>query len=531
MRHADVDAIVVGAGFAGLYALHRLRGMGLSVRVLEAGSGVGGTWFWNRYPGCRCDVESLDYQYSFSEELLRDWQWTERYPAQEELLRYLEHVAERFDLNRDITLNTRVTTAVLDEDNGLWTVTTDTGEEIAARFCVMATGCLSVPKGPEVPGIESFSGDTYHTGRWPHEGVDLTGKRVAVIGTGSSGIQSIPEIARQATELVVFQRTANYMVPAFNGPLDPDKAREVVSHYDERRKRIRQSFLGLNHAMNEKSALEVEEEEREREYESRYRTGGLHMYGAFVDLLISSEANETAAEFFRRKIRERVQDPAVAEKLLPKGYPFGTKRVCVDIDYYEAFNRENVTLVDLTEEPLERIVASGVQTSQRLYEVDAIVLATGFDALTGALNAIDIRGRDGVPLRERWDEGPRSYLGIGLAGFPNMFLITGPGSPSVFSNMVISIEQHVDWIAEAIDHLRSKGLQSIEPTEEAQEAWVAHVAEVAGFTLVSRANSWYMGANVPGKPRVFMPYLGGVGPYRQRCDEIAAAGYEGFALT
>jgi cation diffusion facilitator CzcD-associated flavoprotein CzcO len=401
----DADVVVVGAGFAGLYALHRLREIGLRVRVLEAGRGVGGTWFWNRYPGARCDVESLDYQYSFSEELLDDWQWSERYPAQGEILLYLEHVAERFDLYRDISLNTRVTSAVLDEGARTWTVTTDAGDVLTARFCLMATGCLSVPKEPEVPGAETFAGPIHHTGRWPHEGVEFTGRRVAVIGTGSSGIQAIPAIAEQASELTVFQRTPNFTAPAWNGPLDPEAAREVVASFAERRKRIRESATSLNYPANEQSALEVSDEERERELETRYRAGGLNMVGAFSDVMIDPEANAHVAEFFRRKIRERVADPALADALMPRSYPWGTKRPCVDTNYYETFNRESVSLVDLRAEPLAEIVPSGVRTSERTYEVDAIVFATGFDAMTGALTAIDIRGREGVAL------------------------ITGPGSP------------------------------------------------------------------------------------------------------
>jgi cyclohexanone monooxygenase len=530
-REPELDVIVVGAGFAGLYALHRLRGMGLRARVIEAADGVGGTWYWNRYPGARCDVESLDYQFAFSDELVREWRWSERYPAQEEILRYLRHVAERFDLNRDISLGTRVEAAVLDEAASTWTITTDTGEELTARHVVMATGCLSVPKEPEAPGADTFAGEIHHTGRWPHEGVDVSGKRVAVIGTGSSGIQCIPVIAEQAAELTVFQRTPNFSAPAWNGPLDPDTAREVVEGFEERRRRIRESLTSLHYPANDKGALEVSAEERERELEARYEAGGLNMVGAFTDVMIDPEANEHVAEFFRRKIRERVEDPAVAEALMPRSHPWGTKRPCVDTGYYETFNREHVRLVDLRSEPLEEVVADGVRTRERTYPVDIIVFATGFDAMTGALNAIDIRGRDGVALREVWAGGPRTYLGIGLAGFPNLFLVTGPGSPSVFSNMVVSIEQHVDWITDAIGHLRDEGLRSMEPTADAQDAWVAHVADIANFTLVTKADSWYMGANVPGKPRVFMPYLGGVGPYAQRCREIADAGYEGFALA
>jgi cation diffusion facilitator CzcD-associated flavoprotein CzcO len=372
MADAELDVVVVGAGFAGLYSLYKLRGMGLRVRVLEAGDGIGGTWFWNRYPGARCDVESLEYQYSFDEELLQEWQWTERYPAQEEILRYLEHVAERFDLRRDIALNTRVTSAVLDEDMGTWVIGTEAGDELTARFCVMATGCLSVPKGPEVPGVETFAGETYHTGRWPHEGVDLTGKRVAVIGTGSSGVQAIPIIAEQASQVTVFQRTPNFIAPAWNGPLDAETARQVVADYAERRRRIRESYTSLNYPMGDKGALEVSDEERERELEARYRAGGLNMVGCFTDVMIDPAANEHVAEFFRRKIRERVEDPDVAEALMPRSYPWGTKRPCVDTGFYETFNREHVTLVDLLSEPLREVVPEGVRTTERTYEVDVI---------------------------------------------------------------------------------------------------------------------------------------------------------------
>ena len=527
----ELDVVVVGAGFAGLYALHRLRGMGLRARVLEAADGVGGTWYWNRYPGARCDVESLDYQYSFSDELLREWQWTERYPAQEEILRYLRHVAARFDLDRDISLNTRVTAAVLDEAAGAWTVTTDTGEELTARHVIMATGCLSVPKEPEAPGADTFAGEIHHTGRWPHEGVDFTGKRVAVVGTGSSGIQSIPIIAEQASELIVFQRTPNFSAPAWNGPLDPDTAREVVEGFDERRRQIRESFTSIHYPANDKGALEVSDEERERELEARYEAGGLNMVGR-----VHRRHDRPGGERARRRVLPR-QDPRARRgpggrrgpdaALVPVGHeaPVRGHGVLRDV---QPRRRE---LVDLRSEPLEEIVAEGVRTRERTYPVDIIVFATGFDAMTGALNAIDIRGRDGVALRDEWAGGPRTYLGIGLAGFPNLFLVTGPGSPSVFSNMVVSIEQHVDWLTDAIGHLRERGLRSMEPTEDAQDAWVAHVAEVADFTLMSQADSWYMGANVPGKPRVCMPYLGGVGPYAQRCREIADAGYEGFALA
>jgi cyclohexanone monooxygenase len=524
------DAVIVGAGFAGLYMLHRLRGLGLTARVYEAGAGVGGTWYWNRYPGARCDVESMDYSYSFSDELQQEWRWTERYAAQPEILKYANHVADRFDLRRDIQFETRVTSAVFDEAAGRWTIETDRGDRVAARFCIMATGCLSDAQVPDFKGLETFEGQWYHTGKWPHEGVDFTGRRVGIIGTGSSAIQSIPIIARQAAHLFVFQRTPNYSMPAQNAPLDPEYERRVKEHYADFRRQARESRVGFVVDRSGDSALAVPEEEREREYEKRWRRGGLGFSAAYSDLLVSQEANDTAAEFFRAKIRAIVRDPAVAELLCPKSYPLGTKRLCVDTGYYATFNRDNVTLVDVSRVPIEAITPTGVRTGDAEYAVDALVFATGFDAMTGALLNIDIRGRAGRPLREMWAEGPRTYLGIAVAGFPNLFMITGPGSPSVLSNMIVSIEQHVDWIADCLTYLDRHGHATIEPTADAQEAWVRHVDEVGHMTLYPLAPSWYMGANIPGKPRIFMPYIGGVGVYRQKCDEVAAKGYEGFAL-
>jgi cyclohexanone monooxygenase len=520
--------VIVGAGFAGIYMLHRLRGLGLSAQVYEAGGGVGGTWYWNRYPGARCDVESMDYSYSFSDELQQEWRWTERYAAQPEILAYINHVVDRFDLRRDIQLDTRVTAAIFDEETACWTVTTDRGERVSARFCIMATGCLSAAQIPEFPGLETFAGSWYHTGRWPHDGVDFTGRRVAVIGTGSSAIQSIPIIAEQAAHLFVFQRTPNYSVPAWNGPLDPEYERQIKANYAAFRREARESRLGFVVECYGESALAVGPEERQRHYEARWSRGGLGFGLTYADLLTNKAANDTAAEFFRAKIRAIVRDAEVAEALVPQDYPIGTKRLCVDTDYYETFNRDNVTLVDLRKTPVERITPEGVRTSDAQYAVDSIVFATGFDAMTGALLKIDIRGRAGQTLRRKWEAGPRTYLGVAVAGFPNLFMITGPGSPSVLSNMIVSIEQHVDWIADCISYLRRHGRESIEATVEAEDAWVAHVNEVGHLTLYPRANSWYMGANIPGKPRVFMPYIGGVGTYRQTCDKVAAKGYEGF---
>jgi cyclohexanone monooxygenase len=528
-RH--LDAVVVGAGFAGLYMLHRLRGLGFSARVFEAGDGVGGTWYWNRYPGARCDVESMDYSYSFSDELQQEWTWSERYAAQPEILRYINHVADRFDLRRDIQLSTRVTSATFDEVAGRWTVETDRGDRVSARFCVMATGCLSTTQVPKIPGLDAFRGPRYHTGHWPHEGVDFTGRRVGVIGTGSSAIQSIPIIAEQAAHLFVFQRTPNFSIPAHNAPLDREFERRVKAGYAEFRRQARESRVGFVVERSDASALAVTDDERRYQYEKRWRRGGLGFTATFADLLTNAEANETAAEFCRERIRKVVRDPAVAEVLVPRDYPVGTKRMCVDTRYYETFNRPNVTLVDIRRSPIETVTPDGLRTRDGAYAFDSLVLATGFDAMTGALLAVDIRGRAGRTLREAWAEGPRTYLGLAIAGFPNLFTITGPGSPSVLSNMIVSIEQHVDWIADCLAHLSAHGHATIEATATAQEGWVSHVNEVGHATLYPRANSWYMGANVPGKPRVFMPYIGGVGAYRQICDDVAAKGYEGFALT
>jgi cation diffusion facilitator CzcD-associated flavoprotein CzcO len=527
----EFDALIVGAGLAGVYMLYRLRALGLSARVYEAGSSVGGTWFWNRYPGARCDVESLDYSYSFSEELQQEWRWSERYAAQPEILAYINHVVDRFDLRRDIEFNTRVIEAVFDEAIGRWSISTDRGERVSAQFCIMATGCLSAAQIPRFPGLETFEGDKYHTGHWPHEGVDFTERRVAVIGTGSSAIQSIPIIAEQAAHLFVFQRTPNFAVPAHNAPLDPDYERQVKANYVDFRRAARQSRLGFVVESREESALAVAEEERQREYEKRWNRGGLGFGSTFADLLSDKAANDTAADFFRAKIRTIVRDPALAETLTPKDYPIGTKRLCVDTNYYATFNRDNVTLVDLRKSPIEAITPHGVQTRAAHCSVDAIVFATGFDAMTGALLNIDIRGRAGRSLRQKWEAGPRTYLGVAVAGFPNLFMITGPGSPSVLSNMIVSIEQHVDWIADCIMYLHENGRESIEVSVEAEDAWVSHVNEIGHMTLYPQANSWYMGANIPGKPRVFMPYIGGVAAYRQKCDEVAAKGYEGFELA
>jgi cyclohexanone monooxygenase len=527
----DQDLVIVGAGFAGMYMLHKSRELGLSARVFEAGGGVGGTWYWNRYPGARCDIESLEYSYGFDEALQQEWTWTERYAPQPELLRYAEHVAERFDLERDITFDTKVTSLVYDEVARTWRVQTDGGHDLTCRFVVLATGCLSSANLPDIDGRDDFAGPTYHTGRWPHEPVDFTGQRVGIIGTGSSALQAIPIIAEQAAELTVFQRTATYAVPAWNRPLDAEEIASVKAHYAELRAANRQTATGFGawHEHGDLTAGDVSDDERETAFEAAWQRGGLPFLGAFTDLLLSKESNDFAAEFVRRRIRNIVHDPKVAELLCPEQV-IGCKRLCVDTGYYETFNRPNVALVDLHATPIEKIVPEGIQTTDHLYELDRLIFATGFDAMTGAIGAIDIRGKDGQTLRDAWSAGPRTYLGLSVVGFPNLFTITGPGSPSVLTNMLTSIQQHVEWIADAITHLRDHDLTTIEAEEQAQDNWVNYVNMVAGFTLFPTCNSWYLGANVPGKTRVFMPLIG-FGPYAEWCDHVAAEGYLGFELS
>jgi len=528
------DVVIVGAGFAGLYQLYSARKAGRSARVLEAGEGVGGTWFWNRYPGARCDVESLDYSFSFDKDLEQEWSWTERYAPQPEILRYLNHVADRYELRRDVQLKTRVKEASFDERRNRWIVVTAAGERFDAQFCVMATGCLSIPQPPSFKGLESFKGAWYHSADWPTEGVDFTGKKVGLIGTGSSGVQMAPVIAEQAAHLTVFQRTANYSVPAQNEALDEKTLQEVKAHYPERRARARESVTGHYLIPNDQSALQVLEEERQKEFEFRWRGagGGFRMLRAFNDLLINKQSNHHAAEFVRSKIRQIVRDPKVAELLCPKqDLPFGTKRLCVDTGYYETFNRPNVSLVDVKASPIEEITPHGLRTGDGEHELDIIVFATGFDAMTGALRAIDIRGVGGLALGEKWDHGPRTYLGVAITGFPNLFVIAGPGSPSVLSNMVHSIEMHVDWVTGLIRHAREERKTRVEAEGESEDQWVKHVNEVADRTLYPRGNSWYMGANIPGKPRVFMPYVAGIPAYRKIIEGVAERGYHGFLLT
>ena len=528
-----VDAVVVGAGFSGMYQLHKLRDMGLSVKVFEAGEDVGGTWYWNRYPGARVDIESMAYSFSFSKELEQDWVWSEKYSPQPELLRYAQHVAERFDLKRDITFNTRVESAHFDEDNDQWLVTTQCGKRVRARYLVMATGVLSAAKTPDIAGRDSYKGETYQTGLWPKEGVDFTGKRVAIIGTGSSAVQSIPLIAEEADELVVYQRTAAYSTPAFNRPLTNSEIDTMKGNYDQYRQEQRLSPAGIiNPERQLERVMDVPKEERQRRFEEAWDEGLLTgLMSTFSDIQLDEDANHEVAEFIRDRIRNTVQDQQTADDLTPKAYPYATKRPCIDTNYYETYNRENVSLVNLRRTPIETITETGIETSDGAREFDAIVYATGFDAMTGPLLRVDIRGRGGKRLVDAWIDGPRSYLGIAIHGFPNLFTITGPSSPSVLSNMLVSIEQHVDWVSDCIGWMNENGKTAIEPSDAAERDWAEHTAHLAGMTLFPQADSWYMGANVPGKPRMFLAYVGGVGAYRLICDQIAATGYHGFDVN
>ena len=526
------DALIIGAGFSGLYQLLCLRDrLGFSVKVLEVADGVGGTWYWNRYPGARCDSESHSYCYTFSEELTREWEWSERYPGPPEILRYLNHVADRFDLKRDIRFNTRVTSAHYDKTANLWQVTTDAGEVLKAQFLITAVGCLSSANVPNIAGLDTFEGHWYHTGQWPHEGMDFSGKRVGQIGTGSTGIQSAPVIAETAAHLTVFQRTANYSVPARNGPLTPAFQRYVKENAAEIRNVTQASVNGHPWLIADRSALKTPPEKRQALYEAAWENGGLRFRATFRDLLVDKAANDTAAEFIRNKIREIVKDPATAAKLSDFDHPYAAKRPPIDTNYFETFNRDNVELVDVRATPIEEITPRGIRTSDAEYPLDIIVFATGFDGMTGSLLRMDIHGRDGLPLAKAWSAGPRNYLGLQVAGFPNLFMVTGPGSPSVLCNMPVAIEQHVEWITDCIAHMRKNGLKRIEPTDQAVDSWVAQVNAAANATLLPHAkHSWYLGANVPGKPQVFMPYAGGMAHYRKICADVAARNYEGFTI-
>jgi cation diffusion facilitator CzcD-associated flavoprotein CzcO len=529
----EVDVVVVGAGLAGLYLTHRLRKAGKKVQTFESGGGVGGTWYWNRYPGSRVDAESLVYSYGFDDDLQQEWHWTEKFATRDELRAYLEHVADRYDLWPLIQLNTTVTSAAFDEATNLWTVSTDQGDSVTARYVVGAVGCLTANNVPNFPGLQSFKGQWYHTSRWPEEGVDLRGKRVGVIGTGSTGVQVIAALAPEVEHLHAFQRTPVFCVPSNNAPMDPAEEAEWKSRYRELREESKYTPTGSPmRDFSDKAAFEVSEEERQAEFEKRWAQGHFNLMRSFKDLMTSEEANGALAEFVRGKIRAVVKDPKTAELLSPRGFPIGTKRVSMDPGgYYEAYNRDNVTLVDVHSAPIERITETGIATADAEYELDVIVFATGFDAMTGGLTRLGIVGRGGIDLAKKWENGPHTYLGLSTAGFPNFFFVTGPGSPSVLSNMITSIEQHVEWISDLVVYADDHGAATVEATPEAEEQWFEHCQEVGSKTLYLKANSWYVGANIPGKPRMLLPYVGGVGPYRRICDEVQAQGYRGFALT
>ena len=528
----DYDVVVVGAGFAGLYLLHRMRDeLGLSIKVIEKADDVGGTWYWNRYPGARCDSESHVYCYSFDEDILEEWQWSQRYPEQPEVLEYLRFVTDRLDLRPDIDFGTEVTAASFDEEAGRWRIQTDDGSRVTAQFLVSAVGCLSEPWIPDFEGIDSFEGEWFHTGWWPHDPVDFEDKHVGIIGTGATGIQVIPEVAKEAGHLTVFQRTPNYAVPARNRPLDDDDWNEIQRHYDEILDEAHHSGGGMPFMPARDTAEDLTIEEMEEILEPRWKEGGMRFRGAFADLVTNVETNEKVSEYLRNKIREAVDDPETAEKLVPTDHYYGTKRPPLHTDYYVTFNRDNVSLVDVRESPIQRITPDGVETADAHYDLDTIIYATGFDAMTGTILQMDIRGRDGLTLDEKWADGPETYLGLAVNGFPNLFTITGPQSPSVLSNMPVSIEHHVDWVTDTIEYLVENEIRLIEPTEEAEDVWTEHNRLVADQTLYTTADSWYMNRNIPEKPTVFTPYVGGVNNYHETILEVAEKGYEGFHLV
>jgi len=527
----QLDAVVVGAGFSGLYMLHKLRALGLRCRVYETGDGVGGTWFWNRYPGARCDSESYFYCYSFSDEIMQEWNWTERFPAQDEIQRYLEFVADRLELWPDIQLGTRVTAAVYDDESQRWRVETSAGDVVHARYVVMAVGAISAANVPDIAGLDTFEGRWYHTGQWPREGVDLTGLRVGVIGTGSTGVQLIPVVAEQAAELTVFQRTPNFSMPARNRPLDPAFMDEVKASYADVWDRVRHHPGGMPLPLPTQRFDEVDSDEAKRRYEAAWAEGGVMVLQQFKDLMTSESSNEFCADFFRDKIRSIVRDPETAEKLVPKGYPIAAKRPVLDSQYFETFNRPNVHLVDVKDTPIDEITPTGLRVAGIEYELDVIVFATGFDAFSGSFLRIDIRGRDGVRLADRWADGPTAYLGLAIAGFPNLLTVNGPCNPAVLTNVPATIEHDVEWIADCIEYAELHGITAIEPTAAAEHEWVRYTADLVEGTMYMKANSWWLGANIPGKPRVFMAFIGGLTKFRKRCAEVAEAGYSGFQLT
>ena len=524
-HNEELDVIIVGAGFSGLYMLYKMRKMNLKALVIERASDAGGTWFWNRYPGARCDIESIEYSYSFSDELQQEWNWSNRYSDQSEILDYINYVVKKFNLKENIVFNTSVKSATFDENLKNWIVETDS-KSYSSKFCVMATGTLSSIKQPNFDGLENFKGDWYVTGEWPHEKLDFTSKKVAIIGTGSSAVQSIPVIAEEAKNLTVFQRSPNYTIPANNRPLTEKELSNAKSSYDQIREKAKYTRAGIGYnQFEERKLLDLSSEEIKKELNNRWKIGGQEIFTAgFTDVGVNVEANKIVADFVKSKIKEIVKDPNVAELLSPED-AIGCKRLCADTNYFETYNRENVELIDLNSNPINSITENGILTKNKEFKFDTIIFATGFDAMTGALQAIDITGKNGKKLKQVWKDGPKSFLGLLINGFPNLFTVTGPGSPSVLTNMMVAIEQHVEWISDCINFLSKSNLNEVEADELFQIEWMDHIEEVAKNTLRYTCNSWYVGANVPGKKRVFMPYAGGFGKYREKCDEIAENNY------
>lgn len=525
-----LDALVIGAGFGGMYAVHRARAMGLSVHGIEAGDDVGGTWYWNRYPGARCDVMSIDYSYSFSDEIQQEWTWSEQFAAQPEILAYARFVADRIDIRKDFSFGTRATVVEYDDQASLWRITTDRGDRYEATYCLMATGPLSVPKAVDIPGASSFKGELYLSGKWPHRPIDFAGKRVAVIGTGSSGIQIVPVVAEQAEHLYVFQRTPSFTLPMRNRKLDDAFVAHIKHHYPQLRAVARHSLTGGVRPITSRPVFSISPEERQQLMEDAWAHSGLAFLGLFSDLLVNREANEVVAEFVRGKIAEIVEDPDTARRLTPRGYPIFARRPCLDSGYYESFNRDNVTLKDCLEEPILEITERGLRTRSGEVEVDIIIAATGYDALTGAMLSIDIKGKGGRSLADKWADGGRSYLGLLMEGFPNLFIIAGPNGPSALANFILLNEQNVDWVCDVIEHMRLNGLRAVEADLDAETRWMDKVRQLGAQSLYPTANTWYMGANVPGKPRNFPVYIGGFGRYREICSDVAAEGYRGISF-
>jgi cation diffusion facilitator CzcD-associated flavoprotein CzcO len=526
-----LDAIVIGAGFGGMYCVHRLRGMGLTVLGIEAGGDVGGVWYWNRYPGARCDVFSIDYSYSFSDEIQQEWTWSEEYSAQPEILRYANFVADKLSLRKDFRFNTRVLSASFDDERSIWIITTDGGEVFEATFCVMATGPLSIPKDIDIPGVQAFNGTIYRAAKWPHTPINFGGQRVGVVGTGSSGMQIVPIVAEQADALYVFQRTPSFTFPMRNKPIAEDYARQVKAHYPALRASARNNLTGGNRPMSTRPLFSVSVAEREELLEDGWRRGGRVLMGLFSDALFNPEANEIIAEFVRGKIKETVNDPDTAERLTPRGYPIFSRRPCLDTNYYETYNRPNVRLVDCLTDPIESIGERSVKTRNQEIELDTLIFATGYDGLTGAMLAIDVRGRGGQSLKDKWRDGARSYLGLVVEGFPNLFMVCGANGPSALANIVILNEENGDWIANCIEHMRKHGYSSVEAKLDDEDRWVQTVSDLADKSLIPKAATWYVGTNIPGKPRVFPIYTGGLNRYREVCNQVADDNYRGLAFV